>query len=157
MNLDAFVVERAHLRVKRVAENVKNTSTFEFSVLAGVVNHCFATASTLHNCLLGFKSPLPDLLNAMVADKLDIGGMVIHSSDVVLAGDSCAGFVVACLGDDAGLFVVVSVLRLVRELSQHAAVWEDTRNRQLWRVQAFQLPLAWYPSGDINSWVVVRE
>ena len=36
--IDAFVVERLHLRVKHVAEHVRNTSTFERSCLASLIN-----------------------------------------------------------------------------------------------------------------------
>lgn len=43
--IDAFVIERNHLVVKAVAENVRNTSTFERSVLAGMLNAQFRKAS----------------------------------------------------------------------------------------------------------------
>lgn len=43
--LDAFVVERMHLSVKRIAEMVRNTSTFERSVMSGVVNQRFKSAA----------------------------------------------------------------------------------------------------------------
>ena len=43
--LDAFIIERMHLTVKRVAETVQNTSCFERSVFSGVINHRFLRAS----------------------------------------------------------------------------------------------------------------
>ena len=35
---DAFIIERLHLRVRAIAENVKDTRTFGRAVLSGVVN-----------------------------------------------------------------------------------------------------------------------
>ena len=43
--LDAFVIERNHLLVKHVAENIRNTVCFERSVLSGAMNAQFRQAS----------------------------------------------------------------------------------------------------------------
>ena len=43
--LDAFVIERLHLAVKGVAENIKNTTAFEMSVLSGLLNVQFRKAA----------------------------------------------------------------------------------------------------------------
>ena len=45
--IDAFVVERNHLIVKAVAENIKHLATFERSVLSGILNVQFRRASNM--------------------------------------------------------------------------------------------------------------
>ena len=63
--LDAFIVERLHLVVKSVAENVLNTSTFEKSVLAGIFNVQFRKASeAMHGCAADL-SPLSSLFGRL--------------------------------------------------------------------------------------------
>ena len=42
--VDCFVVERGHLLVKSLAEHVRNTSNYERSLMAGVVNQLFKVA-----------------------------------------------------------------------------------------------------------------
>jgi hypothetical protein len=74
--LDAFVIERSHLRVKRIADDVKNTSQFERSVLAGVVN------ATLNRPADGWSHALTGSVRAVgdgvyVAKKMHIYGLLV--------------------------------------------------------------------------------
>jgi len=43
--VDAFIIERIHLRIKRNAEKVHELGVFEKSVMAGVVNTIYDEAS----------------------------------------------------------------------------------------------------------------
>ena len=43
--IDAFIIERTHLVVKGIADNVRNTSCFEQSVLSGVTTRAFENAA----------------------------------------------------------------------------------------------------------------
>jgi hypothetical protein len=70
--LDCFIVERMHLTIKSVADNVKNTSAFERSVLTA---HCIAArrlkAETEGiNRLLGGVQAWPGLPHVAVSNRL---------------------------------------------------------------------------------------
>ena len=79
MVLDAFVIERVHLRVKAAADNIRNTRTFELSTLAGVLNNQISTWSTaMPNGLRGRTAPVPGPIAALVADRLEIGGLKVR-------------------------------------------------------------------------------
>ena len=157
VSLDAFIIERAHLRVKRIADLIKNTDTFEFSVLAGLVNYCLeeVSATVSDDGLLGRTAEMPGVEGVVVADRLSYCGMRITAGDVVFRGES-AGLVVACLVEDRQLFAMVDVWRHCRVLSLHSAVWDETNCQDVWRVCSLQVSLAWYSIGD-RSWVVLRE
>jgi hypothetical protein len=78
--LDAFVIERSHLRVKRIADTVKNTLQFERSVLAGVLN------ATLNRPADGWSHALMTSVCAVgdgvfAAKKMHIYGLLaLHNS-----------------------------------------------------------------------------
>jgi hypothetical protein len=144
------------LSVKRIADGIDNTATYELSVLAGVTNNAFtvaASAGSVVGGLVGRTCAFPGVANAQIADKLYHMGMDISVGDVVLAGDS-AGFAVACAADEQGtLYVVVREWQLSRRVSRHSTAWTDTGRRVVWQVNSVELPVAWYADGD--SWVVV--
>ena len=72
--LDAFIIERLHLRVKRIAELVKNTTCFERSVLSGVLNNAFKSSvdRTRLNGLQGPTIAWPSLPNVLLGDRMEI-------------------------------------------------------------------------------------
>lgn len=157
VSLDAFVIERAHLRVKRVGELVRNTEAFEFSVLAGLANYCIEdlAAAKGFDGLLGRSAAMPGVDGVVVADRMAFGGMQIDAGDVVFRGE-IAGVVVACLSEGDGLFVLVDVWRHQHDMSQHSAVWQETDLQDVWRVTMIQASLAWYSVGE-RLWAVLRE
>ena len=71
--LDAFLIERTHLKVKVIAENIRNTTCFEKSVLSGVLNCDFRriTEATDIAGLRGASAPLPGYPGVVVADRLE--------------------------------------------------------------------------------------
>ena len=71
--LDAFLIERTHLRVKEIAEHVKNTSLFEKSVLSGVINCHFRRVCQASDTagLRGGIATLPGYPEVLVADRLE--------------------------------------------------------------------------------------
>ena len=133
---DAFVIERLHLRVRSVAENVKRLQTFERSVLSGIVNE--HSRRTQENCvgggLLGKVAPFPQLPSALVSDKLELGGFRAAVGDYVFCNEEL-GVVVACCIDDSELFLVVDVAQRVTNHSVHSSTWSvRAPRRQVWRV-----------------------
>ena len=97
--LDAFVVERMHLRVKQIADLIHNTSAFEASVLAGVLNLQFQSArDILKPDDVRGKTAQVDIngTRATVADHLSFHGWDLHCDDLVVRQD-VFGKVIACL------------------------------------------------------------
>lgn len=138
-----------------MAENVRNTVTFEKSVLAAVTNAAFSKASqpSVYG-LLGRTAAVPDIPTALVADHLDYFGLQVSSDDVVLRGGRC-GQVVACLKDGNDLHVLVTCWRHISVVSEHSGRWMPTSVREVWHVASVALPLAWHPA-DGGAFVVVR-
>ena len=84
MVLDAFVIERLHLRVKRQAEVVCNLSIFESAVLCGVLNEQFRDCTTpLTNRLAGHTTSTPTFHHASVGKRMVIGNLRIGSGDII--------------------------------------------------------------------------
>lgn len=82
--VDAFVVERLHLRVKAVAELVRNTTCFERSCLASLINsHCrLLQDGQVGDGLVGRRVALAGT-PAQVADSMRVQGMQLSVGDVV--------------------------------------------------------------------------
>jgi hypothetical protein len=131
---DAFVIERLHLRVRCIADNVKDLHTFERSVLSGVVNDQCRRGKD-HLCgggLLGRTAPFPNLPDALVSDKVELGGLRIAVGDVVFRGEEL-GVVVACGAEEAELFVVVDPWHRIYALSAHSSAWALRSDvREVW-------------------------
>ena len=72
--LDAFLIERTHVKVKAIADHIRNTSSFERSVLSGVLNCHFRTLAQATDIagLRGNTAPLPGYPEVRVADRLEI-------------------------------------------------------------------------------------
>ena len=130
---DAFIIERLHLRVRNHAENVKNQTTYETSVLSGVVSeHSRAAQAALPGCGLMGKtvSPAPGLA---ISDNMDIGGMKITFGDVVVHGSN-VGRVVACCVEGQDMLALVDAWRYVSGISPHSSKWRKVGSeRAVWR------------------------
>ena len=156
---DAFIIERLHLRIKGVAESVKLNESFERSVLSGVTNaHANrARFDCRHGGLTGKVAPFPRIGGALVSDKLERYGFHIAVSDIVARTEQVGQVIACCIDTDhAILYVVVSALEKVADLSQHSSLWhERDLDRQLWRVDDVSECLTWQntPGREV---VVVR-
>ena len=94
--LDAFVVERLHLRVKSVADNVENTSDYERSVLAcAMVQQRKSLLERKGDGLRGRVGPLPGYPRVQVAKGLECGTMRVQAGEIVFF-DGSVGLVLAC-------------------------------------------------------------
>lgn len=82
--VDAFVVERLHLRVKTVAELVRNTETFERSCMGSLINsHCqLLQNEKFGSGLVGRCTPLLDSA-ALIADTMCFEGMLLSVGDII--------------------------------------------------------------------------
>ena len=89
--VDAFTLERLHLRAKMVAENCKNLAIFEDVVMAGITNaHFGSMADTEHwssSChLVGALAPMPGEPNIVVADRAQYHSEQFVVGDFVYRG-----------------------------------------------------------------------
>lgn len=141
MVLDAFVVERTHLKVKRVADLIKNTSCFERSVLAGVLNCALeqARGAWVH-ALLGSTKQVGD--NVYMSEKMHIYGFLVAAGDLVHDGGQ-VGLVQTCLLIDGVLYAVVEILRRQGAHTANWGLWSATSVYAIWVASGLKLCVAW--------------
>ena len=108
--VDMFIVERTHLDVKRIADNVRNTARFERSVLSRLLAETLSPAipNGCPHSLHGNVRQVADC--TWVSDRLTSYGMHVHIGDIVCHG-SCCGEVATCLLQGVELNVVVLVFQ----------------------------------------------
>lgn len=155
--LDAFVVERVHLRIKAVAEQVDNTTAFERSVLSSALSSHLQALEGWHSgdSLLGRTAVLDALAGVLVADRMSVFGVHFSEGDVVLRGDT-VGVLAGCLRQSAELYGLVRQFRKVNDLTGHAASYEILDGLTVWAANELQLALAWRRRPD-GSVLVVRR
>ncbi len=155
--IDCFVVERLHLRVKPLAEQVQNTRRFEKSVMSSVLTAHGNSLREAHFCnggLLGPTSPLPGT-TASVADALEVSGLRLAVGDVVWSPGRC-GETLACCREADALLLIVRLWREMAPISPHSGWYERTAELAVGLVgPALCLALAW--RSDENRLLVVRR
>ncbi len=133
--IDGFVLERPHLTTKDVAEvHVKNTSRYEKSVLAGVLNvQCRLLKSlTPTSALLDASvAPVPGYPSAVLADNMQVRGMHISVGDVVLNGTS-AGQVLACIQEGDSFFCIAQRMTMLERITPESFTFSVTDERVVW-------------------------
>ena len=107
--LDTFIIERLHLRAKRISELVKLIWAFEKATMAGLVNEQFGDPlrerRPFFDGLTGHRTF--DYDGIKVGDDMQVGALHFSAGDVVFMGAQEAGEVVLCCEqDDAHLFIV---------------------------------------------------
>lgn len=150
--IDAFVIERHHLIVKAVAEQVKRTTAFERSVLSGVLNvMCNSSDEESHaDGLRGRQAKLPSSHNVVVADALRSFGVDIAVGDVVRCGN-LLGIARACVREADTLAVAVTVLDVIARPTAHHARCKlvEGRGLEVWSPADVCQCNAWYPEDAI--------
>jgi hypothetical protein len=154
--LDAFIIERTHLLVKGIADNIRNTSCFEKSVLSGVTTKVFEHAAVAEagDSLVGRCATLPGFPGVHVADKLSVFNIEVSVDDIILRG-AAAGVVVACALEGGRLLVVVDLLVQTGIRSNHTAVYKVAGQHDVWSASDVGHCLGWYGQPD-GSFVVIR-
>jgi hypothetical protein len=154
--VDAFVVERQHLMVKSVAEHIKNTSSFEHSLMASVctLQLSLAKEADFSNRLHGNLVAVPNCPGIVVGTSLTVFGIVVSVGDVIVRAAQC-GLVSACCVDNGELFAIVEALVEVGRQAAHARLWRRVGRQEVWPAEEVEHCIAWYAEGD--SWVVVER
>jgi hypothetical protein len=112
--VDAFIIERIHLRIKRNADKVHELGVFEKSVMAGVVNSIFDEASKPFSD--GLRGATFDYEGTVLGDHLCVGSLRVDSGDVIMRGDEVA-VVSVCAEEDGMCYVVVQKCTFVDQAS----------------------------------------
>ena len=95
------------------------------------------------NCLQGTCEVLPGAPGCFFADRLEVGGMVLHVDDVVLRGRE-AGMIIACLLDENGtLKILVEEMVHVGDVASMAWQFRHTTARTCWVACEVALAHAW--------------
>ena len=154
--MDAFVIERLHLRVKAIADNVKVLTGYASSVLSGVVNyHSHLAQHCLPGCgLVGRTAAPPSLPGVLLSDCMEVAGLRFAVGDFAARGGQL-GRVVACCLEADDLFGLVDIWAKVEQVSQHSSKWENASRREVWRTADMLECVAWQHGPD-RSIVVIK-
>lgn len=154
--LDAFVLERLHLRTKRVTEQVCNTRRFEASTLAGNMasqKHSLQDGNACGDGLRGDRGSLVEFPSARVADSLVYGQLRLKTGDLAQHRRG-TGLILACALEDGALFVIVNRLDKVQELSPHCSKWRHQPGFDVFDIAGVTTPLAWQEMPDDTVLVI---
>jgi len=154
---DSFVVERAHLRVKEVAERQRDTTHFETAVLSGVINsHINSFTDGGVDGIQGRRAKCADLGGATVGDALDWLGMRFNIGDFVSHVGGNFGEVAACAEEHEACFLIVTEYVLTGSPCAHSALCRASGIRRVWGVADVKECACWRVV-DAESRVVIKQ
>lgn len=131
---DCFIVERLHLPVKRVAEDITNTRSYETSVLAAMQYGRLRRLERLSSgdALIQPTAMFPGIPGALISKAMVCAQREMVGGDVVFLGTR-AGEIVACAQEDTELYLVMQELRLESNHTQHSRKYTATTDTaQIW-------------------------
>ena len=145
--IDAFVVERLHLRVKHVAEHIRNTTVFERSCLSSLINSHISSLEghRFGDSLIGNLRRFPGF-GASVASQMTVLGLVTTVGDIVLL-NGIAGVVRACVLEDNVFMAIVETCVKIANVSEHSDRWRRGGAIEAWPADALLAASAWYFAG----------
>ena len=155
---DMWCIERQHKWIRPLAEVVKNTKTFEASVLLRALDTQVSKLlvdSTLqaHVRLIG-RTALTAygvVPAGVMADKCSCNGVEYAIHDIILF-DGQAGAIRACILSHAGAMVFnIQVLQKIAEPS----TWTRTSETEMWQADGVLRALAWRELADGTVFTIV--
>ena len=158
--LDCFVHERKHQIVKDAATHIKNTRSFEHSVLSTVLN---ATIEQMEKVvpsgLLPPTASHPDLSSAFgapcrVSNQMRFGFVYIGVGDFLFLGRS-ACLVEACVAVGDDLQCIVCPLELLDRPSGSTSVWRRTEGMELLKPSCLMRHAACWTKRDDGCFVAL--
>ena len=158
--MDAFVIERLHIRARSVADHVSNTRAFDVAVCTGVLN---GHAKTLQSNNYGDDiigaygvSQVGGLQQASVGDAMRWAGRFLERDAVVARSDGAMAIVTACVTHDAGAFVAVTLLEETAERSSRARYCKLAAGPcMLWPAEDVEQCLAWQRRPAAAEYIVI--
>ena len=158
--LDAFIIERTHLRIKSHAQEVDNTRAYEYSVLASfltVVVRGDGSDDSMCHGLIGRTASLPGAcVSIRVADKMRVWGSVEISVDDVVVRARSAARVLACAAQHGELFLFVLPLQTFSVITEHCDLCKLQQEVAVWRANDVVHATAWRERPD-GSFCIVRQ
>ena len=118
--LDAFIIERLHLRVKKMLEPVKELGMVESSTLAGIMNSQFEEAKKFVGD--GLTGVTATHLGVRMADHASIGSLRLASGDAVFNRTEL-GLIVVLVEDEDILYAVVRGCVFRATVSKYGTRW----------------------------------
>ena len=151
MVLDAFTLERLHLRAKRVADNCDLSDGFEEAVLVGILAQQMESirGGSLEGGLLGKQRKLDDLPDTMAAAGLQWNGIEAWAGDLVFADNVLGEVVTAARPQHGEPYVIVQLFEQVDELTAHCSSWKASGQLAIFQTDRLKFPLAWKTEGDV--------
>jgi hypothetical protein len=154
---DSFVIERAHLRVRDVAERQRDTTHFETAVLAGIINsHINSFTGNGTDGIQGRTATSSDLGGATVGDALDWCGRRFNVGDIVVHAGGNFGQSVACAEEDGALFLIVDELAPTGSPCPRSATCRVSGERSAWSVDQVSECACWR-SIDADNRLVLKQ
>ena len=157
---DMFVVERLNKRTKSVADNVQNTTRYEFSVLASLVtkhlNDELLRGSALGGSeLQGRTFTMPTQRGeARLANVAVVDGEIIAVDDIVMCSMD-VGMVVATAECHNTFYLMVRSLQPTGERARTSATYKVTDVLTSVVATGARVAQAWYPAGGADDEFVV--
>ena len=130
---------------KAAAQHITNVARLEKNMLEVGITKKFADLNSIAS--IGAASLVGKTARAVVHD-----GSQYCIGDVVFSGGEC-GEIAACCDEHGSLYVVVEVLRRMRQVTPHNALFTPTKAMQIWRVESLDAAGAW--RHDAGSTLVV--
>ena len=150
--MDAFTLERLHLRVRQVADKCFTLSTYEATVLAGVINLQAdrAARATCGRATYGRTTHLRGIPGVLVSDTLSYIGIEFAVGEYVQRAQLEVGFVVACAFEGQTSFLIVDELVKVDSFSRSSGLWRPNGARSVWTPEGVDNVAAWLSAADGN-------
>ena len=124
--LDAFVVERLHLRFREIGNRMDNQHRFEPTILTLAIMHqksSLCDARTMFGLLGPTETVFPNVPELVMGTRLELGGKRIVVGDVVFLYGMRPGMVKACVRQNVTLLVIVQLYQLHAKISEHSGTW----------------------------------
>jgi len=155
--LDAFVIERIHLRIKAIADKVRKTTSYERSVLNGTLASQLSAmeSQVATGGLLGKTAPMARVPGAMLADRMEVAGIEMRVGDILILGEF-PGLLVACAYESGECFAMVRALTKIGEVTPTVGRYGDSENLEVWLALSCLPAIAWRHEADGRILVVRR-
>ena len=149
--LDAFVVERLHLRFRDIGNRMDNQIRYERTLLTRAIiaqKSSLCDARTTFGLLGPTETVFPDVPELVMGASLEHGGKRIAVGDVVFLEGILPGMVKACVRQNDALLVIVQLYEILEKITEHSGKRKLSQHRDAWHARDVHLALAWYQQRD---------
>ena len=132
--LDALIIERLHLTIRRAAENIHNLRAFEASVLSRALNEQIKKLQQMtQSCMLYQPTPVSvgGFTDVLLGDNMQIIGMHVSVGDIIFCHEA-AGKILACARQGDSFYCVVHELSHIGSTARHKSLWRLSTELRIW-------------------------